>query len=83
MTYEECLSALFDRLRGSSRVLIVREGDDGIAVEDFTAESVMPCSVYPTKREAAARFMQLLQIGPVRPQTWPETACIGEVEVEP
>jgi hypothetical protein len=42
--------------------------------------NVWPTTVKPNAREAVARLMQLLQIGPVAPQIKPEKVCIGSIE---
>lgn len=42
-------------------------------------ESIYPTTSYDTPRKAASRLLQLLDIGPVAPQTHPERVCIGEV----
>lgn len=51
-------------------------------VHEWTPDSVFPPIEYPTKRLAAARVLQLLQVGPVAPQTHPEEVCIGSIETE-
>jgi hypothetical protein len=47
-----------------------------VALED--GELIYPTIDYPTKRLAIARILQLLDLGPVAPQTHPESVCIGE-----
>ncbi len=49
---------------------------------DQHGAGVAPPSSYPTLRKAAARLMQLLAVGPVAPQTWPEEVCIGSVNID-
>ncbi len=61
---------------------IILETAAGYAVHVHTVDGVAPCSIYPNKRLAVARLMQLLDTGPVRPQMHPETVCIGHVELE-
>lgn len=80
----------FERfLLGARRVWIIEENPLG----DFTVHSwsgpegkhgagVAPAAAYPTLRKAAARLLQLLETGPVAPQTWPEDVCIGTVTIE-
>lgn len=46
-----------------------------------SAGSVGPLSEYNTKRQAAARLLQMLECGPVAPQTWPEDICVGTVKL--
>lgn len=59
--------------------VFVTEDGEGWTVHQWTSESVAPPVTYPTKREAASRILQLLHIGPVAPQTWPEEACISSI----
>ncbi len=61
-------------------VWTIREIPAGYAVEEMHDESSFPTNVYPTKRAAAARLLQLMGLGPVRPQMHPERVCIGFVE---
>lgn len=67
---------------GREVIAIVKEAD-GYSVHHHTADSVAPSSSYPDKRLAAARVLQLLHVGPVAPQSHPETACIGTVSITP
>jgi hypothetical protein len=60
--------------------IAVVETPYGWEVVQQTCSSVMPTVSYATKRGAASRVLQLLNTGPVAMQTWPETACIGEVD---
>ena len=60
-------------------LIAILETPDGYQVLQHTRDSVLPVTTYRSKREAASRVLQLLNIGPVGPQTWPETACIGKV----
>lgn len=64
------------------RVIAIVETQNGYEIHQHTEDSVFPKSDYATKREAASRVLQLLGIGPVAPQTWPERACIGEVYLD-
>lgn len=61
---------------GKRMIAIVEEGGKFI-VHRHTSDSVCPPTTYKNEREAAARVLQLLQVGPVWPQTWPEDARIG------
>lgn len=76
---EEIRDQAFGHLR-QSRALMIVETAEGFEVWDHSPTGIAPPSCYPTKREAAARLLQLLGIGPVAPQTWPEAACIGSVD---
>ena len=62
------------------RLWCVVEEADGYYVHSHAPDGVSPSSRYGTKREAVARLMQLLHIGPVAPQTHPEKAVISTVE---
>jgi hypothetical protein len=59
---------------------IVEMPNGNFQVYEQSEDGVAPQSEYPTKRKAVARFMQLMRVGPVAPQTWPEEICIGRVE---
>jgi len=61
---------------------IIETSDGQFQVYHQTADGVAPPSEYPTKRKAVARLLQLIRTGPVAPQTWPERACIGSVELK-
>ena len=63
-----------------TRVFIITERYDGtFTIAENTADgSVWPTTEKPNARAAIARLMQLLDIGPVAPQTIPENICIGE-----
>jgi hypothetical protein len=67
--------------RTALRWMIV-ETPEGYEVHQHSAASVWPPTTYPTKRLAAARLLQLLGIGPVAPQTHPESVCVGYVRSE-
>lgn len=58
-------------------VLAIVEEDGEWVVHQFSETGVSPPSTYPSKRLAAARVLQLMHVGPVAPQTHPETAAIG------
>lgn len=69
------------RLR-DKRVIAIVETDGKFVVEQWSDDSVWPTHDYPTKQKAAARVLQLLGIGPVAPQTWPEETCLGSITLE-
>lgn len=58
-------------------VVELPNGNFGVYQQTFG--SVFPMTDYPTLRKATARLLQLLGTGPVAPQTWPESICIGHV----
>jgi hypothetical protein len=51
-------------------------------VYEQTHDGVGPPTEYPSLRKAAARLLQLLGVGAVAPQTWPESICIGHVKTK-
>ena len=67
------------RITKARRTIMVVEIDGKFEVHDHSPTGIAPCSEYESKQKAAARVLQLLHIGPVAPQTWPEIACIGNV----
>lgn len=79
----------FETFKDSRRVWIIEERVAEFIVHNWTGEDaphgagVGPGSSYPTLRKAAARLLQLLHVGPVAPQTWPESVCIGSINSEP
>jgi hypothetical protein len=79
----------FETFKGSRRVWIIEERVAEFIVHTWSGEDapygagVGPGSGYPTLRKAAARLLQLLHVGPVAPQTWPESVCIGNINFEP
>lgn len=62
-----------------NRRWIILEANGQFEVHTHTSDGVAPPSVYPTARRAVARIMQLMNVGPVAPQTWPEEVCVGSV----
>lgn len=62
--------------------ITVTDTGAGFVIDEETPDSVMPQTHKATAREAIARVMQLLQVGPVAPQTWPEEVCIGFIETK-
>ncbi len=78
----------FERFKNSRRVWIIEECDGEFVVHTWSGTDgrygagVGPPSSYPTLRKAAARLLQLLHIGPVAPQTWPERVCVGMVTMD-
>lgn len=71
------------RWRDKRRWIIVEEGDGTYSIHEHMTDGVAPPTIKPGKREVAARFLQLLGIGPVAPQDYPEEVCIGEIEYKP
>lgn len=65
-----------------AKLIAIEERADGWVVHQHTADSVFPPVLYPNKRLAAARVLQLLHIGPVAPQSHPESVCIETVELD-
>jgi hypothetical protein len=63
--------------------IILEETGIAWSVSLEEGESIYPTTSYPTTRLAVARILQLLWLGPVAPQTHPESVCIGEVWTEP
>jgi len=59
----------------------ITEDDNGVhIVEEDDEGNITPTTTKPTRREAVSRLMQLMNIGPVAPQTDPENICIGTIE---
>jgi hypothetical protein len=58
--------------------------DDGhfSLVQADDSGNVWPTTEKATARQIVARLSQLLEIGPVAPQTTPEEVCIGQVFAE-
>ena len=60
------------------RKFVLTEREDGSwSIEESDGSSVWPTTTKKTKREMAARLLQLLDLGPVAPQTEPERVCVG------
>lgn len=66
--------------RDKKRWIIVEEENGAYSIHEHTKDGVAPPCIKPDKRSMASRFLQLLQISPVAPQTHPEEACIGKFE---
>lgn len=66
--------------RDKHRWIIVDEGDGTYSIHEHMIDGVAPPTLKPNKREVAARLLQLLGIGPVAPQDFPEEICVGEIE---
>ena len=72
----------------SRRVWMIEERGGEFIVHNWLGEAaqhgagVGPPFSYPTLRKAAARLLQILGTGPVAPQTWSESVCIGTVTTE-
>lgn len=92
MTPDETIAAIkkevFDVLKHSRRVWIIEERGSEFIVHRWSGSEwkngagVGPPSAYPTLRKAAARLLQLLGVGAVAPQTWPEQCCIGSIALD-
>lgn len=78
----------FEQFKNSRRVWLIEERGGEFIVHNWSGNDgqygagVGPPSRYPTLRKAAARLLQLLQVGAVAPQTWPENVCIGTVTMD-
>ncbi len=70
------------RWRNKRRWIIVEEGDGSYSIHEHSKNGVAPPTAKPGKREVAARLLQLLGIGPVAPQDYPEEVCVGVIERE-
>lgn len=87
-TVAEIKREAFDVFKGSRRVWMIEERGGVFIVHNWlgpdwtNGSGVGPPHEYPTLRKAAARLLQILGTGPVAPQTWPESACIGSVTTE-
>ena len=64
--------------RGKHRYLLIDLGDHW-TLREMTRDSVMPPCDKNTPREIAGRLLQLLQTGPVAPQSFPEEICVSEI----
>jgi hypothetical protein len=64
--------------RGKHRFLIIDMGDHW-TLREMTNDSVMPPCDKGTKREIASRLLQVMEIGPVAPQSFPEEICINMI----
>lgn len=62
----------YEANRHKEIISIVREDNGQFGIYQQTERSVSPYIKYPTARLAAARALQLLNIGPVAPQYKPE-----------
>jgi hypothetical protein len=77
----------FEKFKHSRQVWLIEERGAEFIVHQWHGEGwqngagVAPATSYPTLRKATARLLQLLGIGPVAPQTWPEDICVGSVEI--
>lgn len=66
--------------RDKRRWIIVEESDGTYSIHEHMIDGVAPPVIKPDKRAVASRLLQLLQIGPVAPQDYPEEFCIGEID---
>jgi len=64
--------------RGKPRWLIIDMGDH-FTLREMSQDSVMPPCDKQTKREIAARLLQVMEIGPVAPQNFPEEIGINMI----
>lgn len=64
---------------GRSLWAVVDLPNGRFGVYSQSAGGAGPLTEYNTKRQAAARLLQLMETGPVAPQTWPERIEIGYV----
>lgn len=77
----------FERIKNARRVWIVEECGADFVVHTWSGPDaqygpgVGPPHEYPTLRKAAARLLQVMEVGAVAPQTWPENVCIGSVNI--
>ena len=62
---------------------IIKEPDGTFGVYQQTAGSVAPYFKYVNAQLAAARVLQLLGIGPIAPQYWPEEVGVGSIDYKP
>jgi hypothetical protein len=69
--------------RHKHRWTIVDEGDGTFSVHEHTSDSICPPITKPNKRDAAARLLQCMGLGPVAPQDYPEEICVGEITNKP
>lgn len=78
----------FHGVKDSRRVWIIEERGADFVVHTWygtgwvNGAGVGPQSSYPTLRKAAARLLQMLAVGVIAPQTWPEKVCIGSVNMD-
>ncbi len=86
MTFEDEIAKIkaehFATFKDSRRVWIIEERGADFIVHNWSPGGVGPTSSYPTLRKAGARLLQLLHIGAVAPQTWPEEIGIGNVTLD-
>lgn len=62
------------------RKFILTEVDGQWSIEEMSLSSIYPITQKPNSREMVARLMQLVDVGPVAPQTGPERVEMsGEV----
>lgn len=66
--------------RDKERIIIVMESDGTFTIHQHTKDSVYCPTQKKTAREVASRLLQLLNVGPVAPQDWPEEICVGQLD---
>lgn len=59
---------------------LLERSDGSWLIIESSCESVFPQTHKPTARAMIARLSQLLDVGPVAPQSWPEKVCLVEKE---
>lgn len=64
--------------RGKHRFLIIDMGDHW-TLREMNHDNVYPPTDKKTKRELAARFLQVFEVGPVGPQIGAEEICVGQI----
>lgn len=79
---ERIRSESFKRIASADRTIMIVNIDGVYEVHMHTPDGIAPPSSYPTKQRAASRVLQLLNIGPVAPQTWPEEVLIGSITLD-
>ena len=62
-------------------IYTITETSDGFVIEEQCGENILPQTHKATAREVIARLMQIMNVGPVAPQTFPEEVCIGYVKI--
>lgn len=79
---ERCREAAYKSMRINDCWILEELPSGEMKVHQHSHNGVAPQSTYPTRRKAASRLLQLLGIGPVAPQDYPEKVCIGEINSE-
>ena len=66
--------------RDNRRWLIMEEPDGRYSIVDMSKDGIGPKIIKSDKRGVAARLLQLLDLGPVAPQDYPEEICVSDIE---